>query len=111
MAGSHIDITRMKEAESNLRKHAAELLAAKVIQERLLPQMPPCLPGFDVAGVVHPAEYAAGDYFDFIPLPNDSVAFVVGDVTGHGFSRGAKPQPQTTSPFERASVVRLKPLL
>ena len=86
MAGSHIDITRRKEAESSLRKHAAELLAAKVIQERLLPQRPPCLPGFDVAGVVYPAEYAGGDHFDFIPLPNSSMGFVISDVTGHGFS-------------------------
>jgi serine phosphatase RsbU (regulator of sigma subunit) len=73
MAGPRIDITRMKEAESSPRKHAAELLAAKVIQERLLPQMPPRLPGFDVAGVVYPAENAGGDHFDSIPLPYDSV--------------------------------------
>jgi PAS domain S-box-containing protein len=85
MTGSHIDITHMKESEFTLRKQAAELLAARVIQERLLPQRPPILPGFDVAGVVHPAEYAAGDHFDFIPLPNRSMGFVVSDVAGHGY--------------------------
>jgi PAS domain S-box-containing protein len=85
MAGSHIDITHMKESESVLRKQAGELLAARAIQERLLPQKPPFLPGFDVAGVVHPAEFAGGDHFDFIPLPNESMGFVVSDVADHGF--------------------------
>jgi PAS domain S-box-containing protein len=42
------------------------------------------LPGFDIAGHSYPADMTGGDYFDFIPMPNDCISIVVGDVTGHG---------------------------
>jgi len=78
------DVTERREAEEALRVREAQLLAAELIQARLWPEAPPDLPGFDVAGASYPAEFAAGDYFDYIDLPDGSTGLVIGDVMGHG---------------------------
>ena len=41
----------------------------------------PELPGFDIDGACFPAEYCSGDFFDYIPLPNDRLAIVLADAT------------------------------
>ena len=86
MVGSHLDITEKKQAMETLREHEAQLLAAQRIQEHLLPQSAPSLPGFDIAGGCHPAEFAAGDYFDYLPMADGTLGLVVADVSGHGFA-------------------------
>ncbi|MGD0783788.1 MAG: SpoIIE family protein phosphatase, partial [Candidatus Aminicenantales bacterium] len=78
------DVSERKQAEEALLEREAHFRAAEAIQARLWPKAPPALPGFDIAGAAFPAEFAAGDYFDFIPMPDGSVGFVVGDVAGHG---------------------------
>jgi sigma-B regulation protein RsbU (phosphoserine phosphatase) len=70
--------------EQTLREQEAQFLAAQKIQEHLLPDATPRLPGFNIAGACYPAEYAAGDYFDFVPLSRECMGFVVADVSGHG---------------------------
>ncbi|MBI5368710.1 MAG: SpoIIE family protein phosphatase [Planctomycetes bacterium] len=60
------------------------LEAARAVQERLLPAAAPPIVGFDVAGWSRACESAGGDYYDFIPLPGERFAVVVGDVAGHG---------------------------
>jgi sigma-B regulation protein RsbU (phosphoserine phosphatase) len=84
MVGSHIDITKRKETEQALLERNAQLCVAQHIQEYLLPDKSPALPGFDIAGASHPAEYAAGDHYDFLDMSDGSTGFVVGDVSGHG---------------------------
>ncbi|UCF67047.1 MAG: PAS domain S-box protein [Acidobacteriota bacterium] len=79
------DITERKRAEQALREKRAELLAAQRIHERLLPQTPPSLPGFDIYGATLAAEFAGGDYFDYFPMLDQAFVTAVGDVTGHGF--------------------------
>lgn len=85
MAGSHIDITELKQTQEVLHDRHVQLAAAQQIQEHLLPQRPPAIPGLDVIGASHPAEFAAGDHFDYFRMPDNSLAIVIGDVTGHGF--------------------------
>ncbi len=85
MSGSHIDITELKHAQAVLHDRDVQLAAAQQIQEHLLPQRPPAIPGLDVIGASHPAEFAAGDHFDYFRMPDDSLAIVIGDVAGHGF--------------------------
>ena len=80
------DVTERRRMERSQRENEAQLLAAQRIQECLLPRSPPDLPGFDIAGALYPAEFAAGDYFDYLPMPGDATGIVVGDVSGHGFS-------------------------
>ncbi len=85
MAGSHIDITELKQTQAVLHDRDVQLAAAQKIQEHLLPQRPPMIPGLDVSGISRPAEFAAGDHFDYFRMPDGSLAIVIGDVTGHGF--------------------------
>ena len=84
MVGSHIDITDRKRAEEIVRENLSQLMAAQKIQEHLLPQDPPVLPGFDIAGALYPAAFAAGDHFDFLTMPDRCIGIVVADVAGHG---------------------------
>src|SRR5205814_5493155 len=42
------------------------------VQQRLVPQRPPMLPGIDLAAVYVPCFELGGDLFDFIPLPYDN---------------------------------------
>ena len=78
------DVTERTRIEKALRENMAEQLAAQRIQEHLLPDHPPVLPGFDIAGSLYPAEFVAGDHFDFLTMPNQCIGIVVADVVGHG---------------------------
>ena len=86
MVGSHLDVTEHKEAEQKRIEREIQLTAAQKIQEHILPRSTPTIPGFDIAGGLIPAEYAAGDYFDFLCLPDHSMGLIIGDVCGHGVS-------------------------
>jgi sigma-B regulation protein RsbU (phosphoserine phosphatase) len=72
----------------SLRRTQAELIAAEEIQQHLLPQSAPVIPGYDIHGALIPAEFAAGDYFDYLNMVDGSLGLVIGDVTGHGVSSG-----------------------
>jgi sigma-B regulation protein RsbU (phosphoserine phosphatase) len=63
-----------------------QLETARQVQARLLPNRPPGLPGYDIAGICIPAEEIGGDYFDFIPLSHNRFGLAVADVSGHGIS-------------------------
>lgn len=78
------DLTERTQLEKALRDQMSQLLAAQRIQEHLLPVCPPPLRGYDVAGALYAAEFAAGDHFDFLPMPDHCVGVVVADVSGHG---------------------------
>ena len=60
-------------------------MAAQRIQAHILPRSSPLIPGFDIAGSLYPAEFAAGDHFDYLTTKKGAVGIVVGDVSGHGF--------------------------
>ncbi len=79
-------IIKRKRAEESLRGRDVQLIAAQRIQQHLLPRSAPSVPGFDVAGASFPAEFAAGDHFDYLHLADGALGVVVGDVSGHGFS-------------------------
>jgi sigma-B regulation protein RsbU (phosphoserine phosphatase) len=50
----------------------------------MIPQTPPHAPGIDFAAVYVPCYTLGGDFYDFIPLPDDNVGIVVADVSGKG---------------------------
>jgi serine phosphatase RsbU (regulator of sigma subunit) len=59
---------------------------AHEIQDQLIPKALPPVPGWDAAFAYKPAKDVGGDYLDVFPLDGDRVGFVVGDVSGKGFS-------------------------
>ena len=79
-----IERSRRRMAEETLRDTSEEFRAAQEIQQRLFPVEAPVVRGFDIAGAVYPAKAAAGDYFDYIPMLDDCLGVVVGDVSSHG---------------------------
>ncbi|NNF03989.1 MAG: PP2C family protein-serine/threonine phosphatase, partial [Rhodothermales bacterium] len=61
-----------------------ELELAHQVQASFLPRTMPLIEGLDIAGMCLPANEVGGDYFDFIQIDDDRLAFVVGDVSGKG---------------------------
>jgi PAS domain S-box-containing protein len=78
------DITERRLAEQKLLENESEIFAAQEIQHHLLPNRPPDLPGFDIAGAAFAAALAGGDYYDYLPMRDGSLLLVIGDVSGHG---------------------------
>jgi len=79
-----IERSRRHRAEEVMRDTSEEFRAAQEIQQRLYPGKSPSLPGFEIAGALFPAKATAGDYFDYIPMLDDCLGVVVGDVSSHG---------------------------
>ncbi|WP_432197474.1 SpoIIE family protein phosphatase [Streptomyces sp. bgisy027] len=76
----------------NARRYAREHRAAVALQQSLLPRATTDTPAAETTGLYRPAAGGAdisGDWFDVIPLPSLRVAFVVGDVIGHGLRASA----------------------
>lgn len=71
-------------AESALQITSAEFYAAAEIQRRLFPAAPPEIDGFQIDAALYPAAATAGDYYDYLCLPNGQIAVALGDVSGHG---------------------------
>ncbi|WP_329175087.1 SpoIIE family protein phosphatase [Streptomyces sp. NBC_01477] len=79
-------------ALDNARLYVRERQGALMLQRALLPRYTPAAPGVDVAYRYVPGSSAAevgGDWFDVLPLAGGRVAFVVGDVMGHGLPAAA----------------------
>ncbi|MGD8897349.1 MAG: SpoIIE family protein phosphatase [Acidobacteriota bacterium] len=75
------DVTQLRRAA----QRESTLLLARSVQQRLFPSAPPLVPGFDIYGATFVADVTGGDYYDFIPLPDERLGILVADVSGHGF--------------------------
>lgn len=72
-----------QEAAKN-RMDQQELQNASQIQQVLLPDRDPEVPGFIIAGRNLPARTLSGDYFDFLKVPGGEFGAVIADVSGKG---------------------------
>jgi serine phosphatase RsbU (regulator of sigma subunit) len=78
-------LVRQQQVEARNRERIEqELKVAQLIQQQFLPKSVPDLPSWHVAAFYRPARTVGGDFYDFIPLPDGRVMFVVGDVTDKG---------------------------
>jgi serine phosphatase RsbU (regulator of sigma subunit) len=78
-------LVRQQQAQARQRERLEqELKIAQIIQQQFLPKSLPDLPSWHVAAFYRPARTVGGDFYDFIPLPDGRVMFVVGDVTDKG---------------------------
>lgn len=69
-------------------RHRAELVSAlrlaEEVQQNLLPQRAPEMPGLDIAGTSIYCDETGGDYYDYFKLTSDRLGVVVADASGHG---------------------------
>ena len=61
-----------------------ELEAARAVQQVLIPDQIPSVPGFKIESVYRPAGQVGGDFFQILPLTSGEVLVVIGDVSGKG---------------------------
>ena len=73
--------TRTRRHEEHL---AGELQAARTVQQILIPDEVPSIPGFAIESCYIPAGEVGGDFFQVIPLPGGGVLAAIGDVSGKG---------------------------
>lgn len=66
------------------QKMERDLQIAKSVQESFLPQELPEKKGFQFAAHYDPAQDVGGDVYDFIPLSEDQMGILLGDVSGKG---------------------------
>lgn len=62
----------------------SELEIARRIQQQFFPSHVPTMAGLELSGVCFPAADTGGDFFDYVSMPNGSLALALGDVSGHG---------------------------
>jgi sigma-B regulation protein RsbU (phosphoserine phosphatase) len=63
---------------------AAELEAARTVQQVLIPEEIPTIPGFVLQSVYKPAGQVGGDFFQIVAVKGGGVLAVIGDVSGKG---------------------------
>ena len=61
-----------------------EIEQARLVQQVLIPDVTPTVPGFEVKSEYRPAQQVGGDFFQILPLQNGGVLAVIGDVSGKG---------------------------
>jgi sigma-B regulation protein RsbU (phosphoserine phosphatase) len=80
-----------------------EQAEARRIQRALLPSENPPVPGYDVRAICLQLSAVGGDWYDFIPLPDDRWGIVLADVSGKG-TAAALLMAASRSLFRRAAL-------
>ena len=69
---------------SEKQRLAAELAASRAVQQVLIPEKIPTVPGFKIQAVYKPFGEVGGDFFQIIPLSGGGALIAIGDVSGKG---------------------------
>lgn len=64
----------------------SELEIAREVQNQLFPKDVPFSKTLELKGVCNPARMVSGDYYDFMAISDQQLAFAIGDVAGKGIS-------------------------
>jgi sigma-B regulation protein RsbU (phosphoserine phosphatase) len=83
-AGAAVQRQTLLDQYAEKLKLEHDLSVARLIQQQLLPDQPPTVDGFDIAGWNKPADQTGGDAFDFMQLDTGQLAITIADATGHG---------------------------
>jgi len=76
--------SRLRNLELANKKIQQELEIARSIQKQLIPDLKTISKKEDIAGVVLPAAYVGGDFFDVIEISDKKVLLAIADVSGKG---------------------------
>lgn len=83
-AGVIIENARLYQEALERRRLQAEMEEAEKIQKNLLPDSPPEIDGYQLAGISIPRGGVGGDYYDYIREPNGRWGLAIADVSGKG---------------------------
>ena len=83
-AAAAIENARLAHDAAEAAALEKQVQMAADVQHRMIPAVPPKVPGLDLAAAYVPCFQLGGDFYDFIPFPNDNVGLVVADVSGKG---------------------------
>jgi sigma-B regulation protein RsbU (phosphoserine phosphatase) len=64
----------------------SEVEIASEVQNQLFPRSAPAMRTIELIGVCQAARMVSGDYYDYLCLPDGSLAVAIGDVAGKGIS-------------------------
>jgi serine phosphatase RsbU (regulator of sigma subunit)/anti-sigma regulatory factor (Ser/Thr protein kinase) len=99
-------LARQQQQEARERERMEqELSVARLIQQTLLPQSLPDLPGYEIAAHYQPARAVGGDFYDFLYFDDGTIGIIIGDVTDKGVP--AALVMATTRTLLRAAAERL----
>jgi len=72
---------RSRHEEEQLK---SEFESARAVQQLLIPEVAPQVPGFRIESAYRPARHVGGDFFYVHPEGQDGILLVIGDVSGKG---------------------------
>jgi serine phosphatase RsbU (regulator of sigma subunit)/pSer/pThr/pTyr-binding forkhead associated (FHA) protein len=85
-AAMSLENAKMHEQVMAQQAMERDLDLARRMQRALLPSQPPEVPGYCFFDYYQSARQVGGDYYDYVLLPDDRFAVIVGDVAGKGVS-------------------------
>ena len=77
-------MVRFRRVQGHAREMEKEFEAARTVQQVLIPDELPVIPGLAVESAYLPAREVGGDFFQVLPLASGATMVVVGDVSGKG---------------------------
>jgi phosphoserine phosphatase RsbU/P len=84
VAAAKIQNARLMADAAEKKQMDREFALAQEIQQRLLPDHPPTVPGYELWGSNIPSRQVSGDYFDFRPRSDGKIYCAIADVCGKG---------------------------
>lgn len=83
-ASASIHYAGLRDTLDEKKRFDHDLSVARRIQETLLPEEVPHVPGAELAAFNEPAQQIGGDYYDFVRIDDDHLGLVIADVSGKG---------------------------
>jgi phosphoserine phosphatase RsbU/P len=84
VAAAKIQNARLMAEAAEKKQMDREFALAREIQQRLLPESPPTVPGYELYGSNTASRQVSGDYFDFRSRADGKVYAAIADVCGKG---------------------------
>jgi phosphoserine phosphatase RsbU/P len=84
VAAAKIQNARLMAEAAEKKQMDREFALAREIQQRLLPESPPSIPGYELHGSNTASRQVSGDYFDFRVRSDKKVYMAIADVCGKG---------------------------
>ncbi len=82
------EVTKLLRENAEKARMEQEMLAAREIQQKLLPSGELEVPGLSSMSFCVPAREVAGDYYDFLPVSDTEIGVLIADVSGKGLPAG-----------------------